>query len=226
MRKRIQAGWSILILLMISLTVTACVRPHPDSQVQANEPTIIPLVTQPAFITQVPLATPDPGLETPEPVDLPQPSPVAIEPTTEPATETTYIVVAGDTLFKIAIEYNVSVEDIAEANGIINIDNLEIGQELVIPAPGTSGDSGSEEIEQETNEETDSDTVTDTAESDTPSPTPVSAAGGVHVVQPGENLFRIGLRYGCSVEQLSRHNGIANPNRISVGMEIEIPDCD
>jgi LysM repeat protein len=44
-----------------------------------------------------------------------------------------------------------------------------------------------------------------------------------HVVQSGENLFRIGLSYGCSVLELSTYNGIANPNWISVGQVIRIP---
>jgi LysM repeat protein len=45
----------------------------------------------------------------------------------------------------------------------------------------------------------------------------------VHTVQAGENLYRIGLRYGCTVAELSAHNGIANPNYINVGQQIRIP---
>jgi LysM repeat protein len=44
-----------------------------------------------------------------------------------------------------------------------------------------------------------------------------------HVVQAGENLYRIGLSYGCSVLELSTYNGIANPNWINVGQVIRIP---
>ena len=139
MCKRVQVGWIILILIITSLTITACVRPHPDSQVSADEPTIVPLVTQPAFITPIPSNTQEPISVTPEPADVPAPTPMDIEPTAEPATETTYIVLAGDTLFKIALDHDVSVEDVAEANGIIDIDSLEIGQKLMIPAPGTAG---------------------------------------------------------------------------------------
>ncbi len=49
--------------------------------------------------------------------------------------EEVYRVQAGDTLGRIAERYNVSVDIIAQANQIPNIDVLEIGQELVIPAP-------------------------------------------------------------------------------------------
>ena len=49
--------------------------------------------------------------------------------------EEVYYVQAGDTLGRISEKYNISVAAIAEANQITNVDVLEIGQELVIPAP-------------------------------------------------------------------------------------------
>lgn len=45
----------------------------------------------------------------------------------------------------------------------------------------------------------------------------------VHVVQRGENLYRIGLRYGVTINELARFNGIINPSNISVGQRILIP---
>ena len=47
--------------------------------------------------------------------------------------------------------------------------------------------------------------------------------GTTHVVQAGENLFRIGLRYGLTVTQLAAANGISNTNRIYVGRVLTIP---
>ncbi|RKD23219.1 hypothetical protein BEP19_11500 [Ammoniphilus oxalaticus] len=44
-----------------------------------------------------------------------------------------------------------------------------------------------------------------------------------HVVQPGENLWSIAARYGVSVQQIMRVNGITDPNRIYVGTVIQIP---
>ncbi|MBI5929420.1 MAG: LysM peptidoglycan-binding domain-containing protein [Chloroflexi bacterium] len=44
-----------------------------------------------------------------------------------------------------------------------------------------------------------------------------------HVVQPGENLFRISLRYGVSVQDIVVANNIANPNVIYVGQVLIIP---
>jgi len=46
-----------------------------------------------------------------------------------------YVVQAGDTLGIIAERFGITVEDIAEANGITDVNILEIGQALDIPAP-------------------------------------------------------------------------------------------
>lgn len=45
----------------------------------------------------------------------------------------------------------------------------------------------------------------------------------VHIVQPGENLFRIGLRYGVKVEDLSSANNITDAANVYAGQEIVIP---
>ncbi|MBP1932370.1 LysM peptidoglycan-binding domain-containing protein [Ammoniphilus resinae] len=44
-----------------------------------------------------------------------------------------------------------------------------------------------------------------------------------HVVQPGENLWMIAQRYGVSVQQIMRANGISDPNLVFVGTTIRIP---
>ncbi len=44
-----------------------------------------------------------------------------------------------------------------------------------------------------------------------------------HVVQPGENLFRIALRYGVDMNELAAANDIGDPTRIFVGQELMIP---
>ena len=44
-----------------------------------------------------------------------------------------------------------------------------------------------------------------------------------HVVQPGENLFRIALRYGMTVDRLAAANGLSNASRIYAGQRLVIP---
>ena len=44
----------------------------------------------------------------------------------------------------------------------------------------------------------------------------------VHVVQRGENLYRIALRYGVSVAQVKQWNNISNANLIYAGQSLYI----
>ena len=55
------------------------------------------------------------------------------------------------------------------------------------------------------------------------SSTSPSAGGQTYVVQRGDNLFRIALRYNMSYVDLARYNGISDPSRIYVGQIIRIP---
>ena len=64
---------------------------------------------------------------TPRPTFTPAPTPTPI----------VYVVKSGDTLLSIAIEYGTTVAALQQANGIINPQSLQAGQELVIPlGPG------------------------------------------------------------------------------------------
>jgi LysM repeat protein len=57
-----------------------------------------------------------------------------------------------------------------------------------------------------------------------PVPTsPASTARTYHTVQPGENLFRIALRYGMTVDVIVAANNLANPNAVQVGQKLLIP---
>ncbi len=128
---------------------------------------------------------------------LPTPAPTATpEVTASVEVEgTTYSVRWGDTLFTIAQSFGTTVDDIKALNGLTD-DFIIVGQELIVP-----GDF-----------EVPSDIIT-----------APSGAGGVHIVQPGENLFRIALRYGTTVDAIARANNIVNPWFIYVGQELTIP---
>ncbi len=146
-------------------------------------------------------ATPEPTKEaTPEPTPSPTEAPAETsEPTPEPIivqAPGTHTVQAGENLFRIALRYSLSVDALAQANGITNPALVYVGQVLKIPSgPG-----------------------------DTPPPPPPSSDGEkTHVVQPGENLFRIALKYNYDQYYLARYNGIENPALIYVGQVIRIP---
>ncbi len=52
---------------------------------------------------------------------------------------------------------------------------------------------------------------------------PLNACAAYHVVQAGENLFRIGLQYGITFDMLMQANGILNPNLVYIGQTLCIP---
>jgi LysM repeat protein len=54
-------------------------------------------------------------------------------------------------------------------------------------------------------------------------PQPSSNCVKYHLVQPGENLFRIGLQYGLTVAALMQANGLYSPNVVYAGQTLCIP---
>ena len=210
MRTKIRPIW-LTLLFMAMLTLAACVRPIPQDS-PSPVPTQDPLATQPFIQPVTPVVTP---LSTALVVSTLEPQPtIEIVSTQEMPSETIHIVQAGDTLFKIASQYGVTIEVITSVNNVPNINQLEIGQQLIIPGPdyvAPTPTTISAEVTPLPGE-----VPTDT----------VQSADGTHIVQPGENLYRIGLQYGCTTQQMADHNGIANPNAISVGQVLEIPDCN
>ncbi|HET90900.1 MAG TPA: LysM domain-containing protein [Chloroflexi bacterium] len=141
-----------------------------------------------------PTATPQPEPTTPSTTAVPTftPQPESAEPTALPAVtgQTTHTVQRGENLFRIALRYGTTVQEVAAANGIANPALIYVGQVLTIPAAGV---------------------------------TPPPAGGTTYVVQPGDNLFRIALRYNMSYLYLAQYNNIANPSSIYVGQVIRIP---
>lgn len=50
-----------------------------------------------------------------------------------------------------------------------------------------------------------------------------ASPAGQYVVQPGDNLFRIALRHGTSVDALARLNGLASADLIAAGQILKLP---
>jgi LysM repeat protein len=123
------------------------------------------------------------------------------------AAQTVHVVQPGENLFRISLRYGVSMNAIAAANGISNVNLIFVGQRLTIPAGG----------------------VVPTPVPATPGgPTPVPptqppAQGGSYTVVRGDTLNSIARRFGTTVTAIASANGIANPNRIFVGQVLRIP---
>ncbi|MEA3374677.1 MAG: LysM peptidoglycan-binding domain-containing protein [Chloroflexota bacterium] len=72
---------------------------------------------------------------TPTPQTDAAPSP-SLAPSPTPLPPVTYTVKEGDTLSGIAQAYDISLEELIDANGIANPDFLQLGQTLIIPQGG------------------------------------------------------------------------------------------
>ena len=230
--RQISPSWMLLGILILLLSLSACEKPAPidpppptqdisSGAVSTSTPTpsAIDQTAVPGEETAVPgeeTAVPGeetavPGEETAVPVDQ-TPVVVTSEPVENPTntatpvpdngsggTPTTHVVQPGETVYRLSLQYGVSVDAIAAANNLDAHYTIYVGQTLVIP-----GSDGS---------------LPPVVE-----PPPSGGCSATHVVQPGENLFRIGLRYGYTVNQLAAANPeIVSPNNIKVGQVICIP---
>lgn len=108
-----------------------------------------------------------------------------------------YVIRSGDTLYQIAQNRGITVDMILKANPNINPNRLNVGQIICIPesgkAPGGNG-------------------------------VPEAPLGTFqYTVKPGDTLFRIAQRYNTTVSNIMVFNPISNPDNISPGQELTIP---
>ncbi|WNG20599.1 LysM peptidoglycan-binding domain-containing protein [Cystobacter fuscus] len=123
-------------------------------------------------------------------------------------TPTKYKVKPGDTLSEIARHHHVTVDDIAHINGIKDVDRIRVGQSLRIPVK--------------------SDPTAPSAPMAPPPartlpPLPSSVRPRTHRVRPAETLPQIAQRYGLSVSELAKANGLVDPRLLWIGQELNIP---
>ncbi len=93
------------------------------------------------YVGQV-LKIPAPGAATPaQPPAQPTAAPAQPQPTAapaQPATGQTYTVQAGDTLFRIATRFGITLDALVQANAITNPNLIYVGQVFKIPAGGSA----------------------------------------------------------------------------------------
>ncbi len=212
-RTTARLGW-IIAILFLSLLLAACERalqqepPTPEFGLPGPSiPTLDPDAT--AILPPGLETTPDLGASTPE-TGFEDATPAPPTEETLPAEDIVYTVVAGDTLGKIAERFGLTVEEIAAANNLTSVHTLDVGQQLLIPLGGGSV------VEQPPAEPTTAPVVEETV-------APPPAEEQIHIVQAGDNLYRIGLRYGFTIQELVTYNNLTNPDRLEIGQQIRIP---
>jgi LysM repeat protein len=82
-----------------------------------------------SLATPTVLPTLVPQVLTPAPTNTPAPTP----------TPSVHIVQPGDTLLGIALQYDVTLEELYQVNGVLKPELLQIGQTIMIPVPGSVG---------------------------------------------------------------------------------------
>lgn len=108
-----------------------------------------------------------------------------------------YTVQRGDSLWKIANQFNVNVNDLINANNLTST-VLQVGQQLIIPTTTTQ-----------------------------PQPTPSSPSEQLteYVVKRGDSLWTIANQYNTTVNELKRLNNITS-NLLQVGQVLLVPSSD
>nr|WP_294922844.1 LysM peptidoglycan-binding domain-containing protein [uncultured Flavobacterium sp.] len=106
-----------------------------------------------------------------------------------------HIVEAKETLFGLSKQYNVSVEELQNANPFL-VNGLQIGQELVIPQNNSN-----------------------------PLKTEITTSSkATHLVAAKESLFSIARQYNVSVQDLENLNKNLLQNGLQIGQTISIPN--
>ncbi len=111
----------------------------------------------------------------------------------------TYTVRAGDSLWKIANQYGITVDELIQANNLTNT-TLKIGDVLIIP-----GRIEEPEIPEEE--------------------TPPSSNVIEYVVQSGDSLYSIAKKYGITARELQEYNNLPS-TLLSIGQVLLIPSTE
>ncbi|WP_207706885.1 SafA/ExsA family spore coat assembly protein [Alkaliphilus pronyensis] len=112
---------------------------------------------------------------------------------------TIYTVRPGDTMFRIANEYGISLQQLIEANPQVQNPNIITpGQKICVPSKIVP-----------------------------PPPPEFCTDGTIYIVQQGDSMFTIARRFGVTLQRLIAANPqVADPNVIEVGQQICIPIPD
>lgn len=152
--------------------------------------------------------------------ETPIPTPIVIVITATPENPDVivgtnlYIVQPGDTLSDIARHFNTTIGTLVQLNGITNPNRIFVGQQIQLPITGGTGGALPTPADQDNNQGGIIPTeIVDDTQAET-----------TYVVQFGDNLYRIALRFGVSLGELGAANNVTNYNLIFVGQTLIIPE--
>ncbi len=134
-----------------------------------------------------------------------------------------HVVQRGENLFRIALQYDMFAEHVAQANGMSVTDSLQPGRRLIIPLATAATATPSPAPTLAPKEQVTPTLAPAIAVPHSFLPDGVMPDSYIHTVAAGESLFVIGLQYNQTVDTLVRANSLADPNTLSVGQRLVIP---
>lgn len=152
-----------------------------------------------------------------------------------PMSGTRHKVRPGDTLAKIADRYNVTVDDLMDLNDLDSPDVLRAGRVLKIgKSPRRPADDDADLAPLAADDAPASPAAAGSftrriaggqgaAEAAPPSDDTTALGYTTHRVEVGENLFRIGLKYGVSAFDLMSANDLERPEALKAGTTLRVP---
>jgi LysM repeat protein len=153
---------------------------------------------------------------------IPDGSAPAANPPPAPATgNVIHIVQRGETLFMIGLQYGLTWDRIAAANGIVG-NTIFAGQQLIIPTGGSSNVPPANPPPNDTPPAASPPTQAPPTETPPTSPPADTSGNTIHIVQRGETLFTIGVQYGLSWVAIQQANKLLG-TIIYAGEQLIIP---
>lgn len=162
-----------------------------------------------------------------------------------------HVVQRGENLYRIAALYDLPAEAIAQANGLTDLTDVQVGQRLLIPGDMASAASATTTRHAVQPGETlrslalrygttaaqlaalnhivnpDRLFVGQVLNVGQAAPDrPAYTHGTLHTVRSGETLYRIAVRYGASLNAIVLANHLASPTRLYPGQRLLIPGPD
>ncbi len=138
------------------------------------------------------------------------PSADTYQPTSFNQGSTDYTVKRGDSLSKIANQFDTSIRAIKAANGLSS-DLIRVGDKLVVPVSGSTGASSGMSA-----------APSDSISSSSTAPSFSTSGARTHTVKSGEYPGKIASQYGMTTDELLALNGITDPRKLQVGKVLKV----
>ena len=139
------------------------------------------------------------------------PSPDTYQPTSFNQGSTEYMVKRGDSLSKIANQFDTSVRAIKAANGLSS-DLIRVGDKLVVPVSSSSTGTSSAMTA----------APSDSISSSSAAPSFSASGARTHTVKSGEYPGKIASQYDMTTDELLALNGITDPRKLQVGKVLKV----